>query len=130
VDDALLGNADRLPDLDRLEVRAQAELVVAAEHRDPYALRVEPIARRRQLPRVRNRCLLEVVPKGEVAQHLEKGEMPRRQADVLDVGRPEALLHRREPGVRRLLLAAEERLERLHARGREQHRAVVRRGDE
>ena len=130
VDDPLLGHAHRLPDLDGLHVGAQAELVVAAEHRDPDALGVQPEALRRQLPGERDRPLLEVVAEGEVAEHLEEREMPRGEPDVLDVGRPEALLHRRQALVRGLLLAPEERLERLHPGGREQHGSVVRRRHE
>ena len=48
-------------------------------------------------------------------------------ADVLDVGRAEALLAGRQRGVRRLLEPEEVGLERVHARGREQHRRVERR---
>ena len=49
-------------------------------------------------------------------------------ADVLDVGRAEALLDGRGPGPRRLLLAEHVGLELHHARRGEQQRRVV--GDE
>ena len=48
-----------------------------------------------------DRALLEVVADREVAEHLEEREVPRRVADVLDVGRAEALLAGRQPVVRR-----------------------------
>src|SRR5262249_41392173 len=75
-------------------------------------------------------ALLEVVADREVAEHLEEGEVPRGVADVLDVDRAEALLAGGQPVVRRLLDPEEVRLERVHARGREQHRRIERRGHE
>ena len=89
--------------------------------RDPDPLGVEAEALGRQLVGELDGALLEVVADREVAEHLEEGEVPRGQADVLDVGGAEALLARGQPLRRRLLLAPEVRLERLHARGREQH---------
>ena len=56
--------------------------------------------------------------------------MPRGGADVLDVDGAEALLAGGQQRVRRLLDAQEVGLERLHARGREQHRRVEARGHE
>jgi len=122
----------RAPALDRLLVGADAERLVAAEHRGPDLLGVEAEASRRgrQLPRRLDRALLEVVAEGEVAEHLEEGEVPGGEPDVLDVGGAEDLLARGQPQVRRLLLSAEKRLERLHARRGEQHRRVIRRWDE
>jgi hypothetical protein len=43
-DDPLLGDARGAPDLDRVGIRAQAQLLVAAEDRDPDPLRVHPEA--------------------------------------------------------------------------------------
>ena len=123
--DALLRDADRPPELDRLLVRAQAELGIALEHGDPDQLGVELEHLRRQLPRELDRALLEVVAEREVAEHLEEREVARGVADLVDVGRAEALLAGGEPRVRRLLLAQEVRLEGLHARGREQDGRVV-----
>ena len=79
----------------------------------------------RQLPGELGRALLEVVADREVAEHLEEGQVALGGADVLDVDRAEALLAGGQPPRRRLLLAAEVGLERLHARGGEQHRRVV-----
>src|SRR5436309_7963751 len=104
LDDPLGGNAHAQPALDRLLVGADAELLVAAEHADPDPLGVEAEARRTgQLPRPLDGLLLEVVAEGEVAEHLEERQMPCGGPDLLDVGRPEALLARRHARLRRLL---------------------------
>ena len=129
-DDPLARHADRHPGLDRLLVGAEAELLVALEHGDPDVARVEAEALQRELPGELDGALLEVVADREVAEHLEEREVPRRVADVLDVGRAEALLAGRQAVVRRLLAAEEVGLERVHAGGREQHGRVVRRGDQ
>ena len=103
-----------------------AELLVAREDRDPDPLGIEPEALGRELPRVLDRALLEVVAEREVPEHLEERQVARGQPDLVDVGRAEALLAGGQPRMRRLLLAQEVGLERLHAGGREQHRRVVR----
>ena len=88
--DALVRDARPAPALDRLVVGPQAELLVAAEDRDPDLLRLEPEALVESSQRVLDRALLEVVAEGEVAEHLEEGQVPRRVADLLDVRRAEA----------------------------------------
>ena len=128
--DPLLGDAALLPDLDRLGVGAEAELLVAAEHGHPDRVRVEAEAVQRQLPGEVDRLLLEVVAEGEVAEHLEAGQMPGGAPDLLDVGRPEAALAGRQPRRRRRLAAEEVGLKRLHPGGREQHAGVVGGGDQ
>ena len=115
-DDPLARHADRQPRLDRLLVEPDAERVVALEHRDPDVLGLEAEAVERELPRHLDGALLEVVAHREVAEHLEEREVAVGRADLVDVDRPEALLARREPVVRRPLLAEEVRLERVHAR--------------
>src|ERR1019366_1894282 len=50
LDDPLARYPDLEPRLDRVLVRAEAELVVAREHRDPDVLGAEPEAIDRQLP--------------------------------------------------------------------------------
>src|SRR3954451_4311616 len=129
-DDPLVGHADLAPGLDRLLVGPEAELVVAAEDRDPDLLerKLEPV--RRQVERELDGDRLEVLADREVAEHLEEGEVPGRVADVLDVGRAEALLAARQPVLRRRLDAREVRLERVHARRGEQDRRIERRRDE
>ena len=123
--DPLERHADRLPRRDRLLVRADPELLVALEHRDPDVLgrKAEPL--QRQLPGRLDGLLLEVVADREVAEHLEERQVARGVADVVDVRRAKALLHRRQAGVRRPLLAAKEWDERVHPRSRQQHRRVV-----
>ena len=130
LDDALVRDADRAPALDRLLVRSEPELVVAAEDADPDVLRREREALSGQLPRVLGGAPLEVVADREVAEHLEEGEVALGRADDLDVDRAKALLAAGEPARGRLLLAAEVGLERLHAGGREQHGGIVNRGHE
>src|SRR5256885_13001287 len=75
VDDPLLRDADRAPALDRLLVGAESELLVATEDGHPKKVRSEPECARGQLPGVLDRLLLEVIPKGEVAQHLEERQV-------------------------------------------------------
>ena len=124
--DPVARDADGLPGGDRLLVGPEAELLVALEHGDPDVAGLEPETVQRELPRLLDGALLEVVAQGEVAEHLEERQVARGVADVLDVGRAEALLTGRQAVARRALLAEEVRLERVHARRREQDRRVVR----
>ena len=124
-DDPLVGHADPAPDLDRLLVGAEAELLVAAEDGHPDPLRVHAEALGRELPAPGDRLLLEVVAEAPVAEHLEEGEVAGGVADLLDVGRAEAFLDVGEARRRRLLATEEVGLEGLHAGGRQQHRGIV-----
>jgi hypothetical protein len=128
IDDTVGRNPDPLPPRDRDLVAAEPELGVAGEHGRPELLDREPEPVGDELPREVDRPVLEVVTHGEVAEHLEEGEMPSREADGIDVGCAEALLHGREPPRRRLLEPEEVRLERLHPRRRQEDRRVVCRG--
>src|SRR5262249_44581598 len=76
-----------------------------------------------------DRPFLEVLPEREVAEHLEEREVERVEADLVDVGRAEALLAGRRRRRRRRLAAEEIRHLRLHPRAREKRRAVVRTRD-
>jgi hypothetical protein len=127
-DDALGGYALAEPELARLIVAGH--LVVAGEDRDPHLVGVHLPRAADERPRELDRAGLEVIAEREVAHHLEEGEMPRGLADLVDVGRAEALLHARQSRGRRRVEAEEERLERLHACGREQHRRIERGGHE
>jgi len=91
----------------------------------PHALGVEPEALGDQLVGERDRLSLEVVAEGEVAEHLEKREVPGGVADVLDVGGAEALLDAGGAAEVGHDLAQEVRLELVHARVGEQQRRVV-----
>jgi hypothetical protein len=130
LDDPLVGDPRLAPDLDRLFVGAETELLVTGEDRDPNPLGVEAVALNRKLPAPRDRLGLEVVAEAPVAEHLEEGQVALCVADLLDVGGAEAALDVGEPRRRRLLAAEEVGLERLHPGSRQQHRGVVDRGHE
>ena len=123
LDDPLGRQAGHLhPDVERL--------VVAMQDRRPEPALLEPEAAvglrlGDQVPRVLDGAFLEVVAEGEVAAHLEERAVPGRLADVLDVGRADALLHAHRSVVRRRLLPEEVGLERHHPRVHEQQRRVV-----
>src|SRR5207302_1744147 len=125
LDDPLVRDPYRVPALDRVFVGTEPQLLVTPEDGDPDALRVKPEAGRRQLQGVFDGALLEVVPEGEVAEHLEESQVASRRPNDLDVDGAETLLARRESRVRWRLLAPEKGLERLHPGGREEHRRVV-----
>ncbi len=129
-DDPLVGDAELLPELDRLRVGAEAEIVVAAEDGDPDVLGREAEAAERELPGEVDRLALEVVVEGEVPEHLEAGEMAGGAADLFDVGGPETALAGRQTRGRRRLAAEEVRLEGLHARSGQQHARIVGRRDQ
>ena len=124
-EDALLGDAERLPDLDRLLVRRNP--LFSLEDGDVQLLRLEAEMLRQELEAPADRLLLEVVVEGPVAEHLEEREV-RRVTDLVDVARPDALLHVRQPRPRRMLHRAHQvRDERMHARrGEEDGRIVLR----
>jgi len=94
----------------------------------PGRVKAQPLGRRQELPRVRDRFILEVIPERKVAQHLEEREM-RQVADSLDVAGADALLARRQARVRRVRHASKERLELDHARPIEEERLVELAGD-
>ncbi len=125
-DDALTRHPDPLPELDRGLVLTQAELRIAGVHRhpDPRPVQPEPVLHERG--RVLDRAVLEVLAEREVAEHLVEGEVVAVEADLVDVGRAEALLRGRGQQRRRLLAAEEEGHLRLHAGRRQQRRVVVR----
>src|SRR2546423_1376890 len=99
--------------------------MIARGDTHPDALGVELQVVEDELPRKLDRAVLEVLPEREVSQHLEEREVVAVETDVVDVGRPEALLHGREERRRRLLATEEEGHQRLHPRRRQQRRTVV-----
>ena len=101
-------------------------IVVGEVHGEPQALRVEPEALGHQLVGPRDRLLLEVVPKREVAQHLEEGEVSGGGADDVDVLGAEALLDAHRPRVWRGDLHQQVRLEGNHPGDGEEKARVVR----
>ncbi len=123
--DPLRRHADPLPEADRLLVGAELRARVAGVDAHPDAVPVELQALLHELGRVRDRALLEVLAEREVAEHLEEREVVRVEADLVDVGRAEALLARRRQRRRRRLAAEEVRHLGLHAGARVERRAVV-----
>src|SRR5439155_14479724 len=106
-DDPFGGNPDHV-----LPYRHRIFIVDVRGH--PHTPGIEAERPGRQLPRPADRILFEVVAEREVPEHLEKGLVPRRKPDVLDVVRTDRLL---TAGCARELhrpLAAEIRLERHH----------------
>jgi hypothetical protein len=95
-------------------------------HRHPEPFGVQAEAFGHQPPGVTDGTLLEVVAEGEVAHHLEEGQVALGRADDVDVGRAKALLHRDRAPVGRDLLFGEVGLEGHHARDGEQQGGVVR----
>ena len=68
---------------------------------------------------------LEIIPKGEVAQHLKIGAVAGGMADVLDVAGADALLAGGHAAAGRLLLPGEPGLHGRHAGVDEQQGGVV-----
>ena len=106
-------------------------LIVLVPQGHPEAIAIQAVlaivARAgQQLPRVVDRTFLEVIAKGEVTVHLEERAVTGRLADVVDVVRANALLHRRGARPRRGLNARDVGDERNHARDREQNRGLRR----
>ena len=133
-DDSLSRNADPLPPGDGDLVLTQAELRVAGEDRRPEALLGEAQSLGHELPGKIDRPVLEIVAEREVAEHLEKGAVTWRAADVVEVvvfsARAHHLLRGHEARRRRLLQSEEVRLQRLHAGHSEERRAVLGRRDD
>ena len=82
-----------------------------------------------QFPRESDGLALEIVAEGKIAQHLEKGVMPARVADVIEIvvftARTHALLRRGGARVVAPFEAGKDVLELIHARVGEQQRRVV-----
>ena len=100
-------------------------LVVFSKNADDQVFGVDAIDTGTELPCPLNRLLLEVIPKGKIAEHLEKRVMPRRTTHVLDVVGANALLTTRRPRSWPLLLTKEHRLKRQHPSNGEQHRWIL-----
>jgi len=100
-------------------------LLVVFEDRVPEALGRDTKHPGHELPGPGNGVLLEVIADTEVAEHLEEGLVVPVLADLVDVRRPEDLLHRDDPLGGRLLLSEEIGHERLHAGAGEKHARVV-----
>ena len=62
---------------------------------------------RQKFPAPGDCFMLEIIPEGEVAQHLKKGAMPRSLADIFNIPRANALLAGGHPSSGRDLLPGE-----------------------
>ena len=124
--DAVLADV-RLPEAVRLGVPRDRPL--APEDRDLESVLGQTEVAGQEVPAELNGLLLEIVPEGEVPEHLEEGVVARGRAHVLEVvvlpAGPNALLGRGGPGVSALLAPEEHVLELVHPRVREEQRGVV-----
>ena len=100
-------------------------LVILRIDGDPELLLWQFHDLRQEFPSPRNRFRLEIISKGEIAQHLEVGLMARRASHILDIPRAHAALARRDSRAGRFHLPRKKRLERRHARADHQKRRIV-----
>ncbi len=104
-------------------------LVVLVEHGDQQLAgrQAQPLGQ--EAPGELDGAALEVLAEGEVAEHLEKGVVPGRVADVVQVvvlaTGSHALLGRGQPGLGRRSASREVVLQRRHAGVDEQQRRVI-----
>ena len=99
-------------------------VVVALEHRYRESFFVDPQHLGQKFVRPRYRFALEIISERPIAEHLEEGAV-RVVADGIYVAGPDAFLHVGEALAAGVLLSQKIRHQRLHPRGREQHRRVV-----
>src|SRR4029078_2004743 len=111
-DDLLVGKA-------RNFAPQRGRLVVVFIDGDEQALLVDAEIAGDQLPGERDRALLEIVAKGEIAEHLEEGVVARGVTDIVEVvvlaAGAHAFLRRGCAQKLRLILAGEDVIERNHA---------------
>ena len=117
-EDALVGNAHKL-------VPRVVGLIVVLVDGHRHAVRLETDHFRQEFPSPGDGLFLEIVPPGEVPQHLEKGMVPGRAAHVVDVVGSDALLGSHRPGRLGLLDAEVVGLEGHHSRNGEQQGRIV-----
>src|SRR5215212_1109857 len=120
-EDLVLGHANVHPQFLRFEVLWR--VLVALEDRDPESLVRDSKLLGKELEGPLDRLLLEVVAEGEVAQHLEEGQVARI-ADLIDILGAETLLGAHRPRGGRPVLACEVGNALLHACGRQEDRGV------
>ena len=119
-EDPVLRNADLVPPDGK-------GLVVALVHGgiQPVGLQPHPLRGGQELPAPRDGLVLEVIAKGEVAQHLEIGAVAGGLAHIVDVTGTDALLTGADAAAGRLLLALEPGLHGGHAGVDQKDRFVV-----
>ena len=126
LEDTLGGDADLLvPDLESLLIGGRS--LAAAEYGriQPVRFQPQPLGAGQELPAPADGFPLEVIPKGEVAQHFEVGAVAGGLADILDVAGTDALLAGADPMAGRLHLAGEVGLHGRHAGVDEQKAGVI-----
>ena len=103
-------------------------LIVLPKDGGPEPGGIETVALGDQFPGKGDGILLEVIPEGEVAQHLKEGQVAARVADIVEIvvlaPGPYALLHRGGARMRALLAPGEDVLELHHARVGKEERLV------
>src|SRR5262249_44457526 len=120
----------------------RARLVVGRDARERRVAAVDGVHEARRIEAVLlddeavgplDRLGLEVVAEAEVAEHLEEGQVPRREADILEIivlsAGADDLLRRRGARVGALLAPGEDVLELDHPGVREQERRIARRDE-
>ena len=126
LEDPVLGNTDLLmPDAEGLIVGGGS--LVAGEHGGIQTVGVQthPFGAGQEFPRPVDGLFLEVIAKGEVAQHLKIGAVAGSVADVLNIAGTDALLAGGDPVTGRLLLAGKVGLHGRHTGVDEQQRSIV-----
>ena len=92
--------------------------------------RIQTIRRQSQhirqiLPCPMDRLFLEIIAKGEVAEHLKKGQMPGCLADIIDIPCTNTFLAGAHPPFRRYLLTGEIGLQRRHSRVDQKQTVII-----
>ena len=126
LEDPLCGDAHHLvPDLIGLVVGGGGLVSGEDGGVEPLGLQPHPLRAGEELPAPGDGLPLEVVPEGEVAQHLEVGAVAGGLADVLNIAGADALLAGAHPVPRGLHLAGEVGLHGGHAAVDKQQAGVV-----
>ena len=94
-------------------------------YRDPKLVLRQFNDFRQEFPSPGDSLTLEVIAKGEVAQHLKERLMTCRAAYILDIARADTALAGRDTRARRFHLAREERLQRSHTGTNHQQCRIV-----
>jgi len=104
-------------------------LIIFVEYRGPEAVLGEAVLPGEEFPGHLDGPCLEVIPKREIPQHLEKGVVPGGIADIFEVvvfaPGPDALLGTGGPGVGPGVFAQEHLFKLDHPRVGEQQRGIV-----
>ena len=118
--DPILGNPHHIPP------NVECLVVLQVDRRiEPVRLQTHPLGVGEELPGPLNGVVLEVIPKGEVPQHLKVGAVAGGVADVLNVAGADALLAGAHPLPGGLLLPLEPGLHGGHAGVDQQQGRVV-----